>query len=155
MAALAPFVAGTIERFAPAEHAARPDNEIRAATFRSRSCMRCKCRKRNLVPSTPPLGGDACLLCDGNRGNAGQRYPAVRTSTLFALAAFATLAACWSNAPRGAFVPAADHTIAAAKTPIRHVVFVIQENRSFNNLFFGYPGAKTAKYGYDTNGHRI
>jgi phospholipase C len=79
----------------------------------------------------------------------------VRTPALFALAVCTTLAACSSNAPRGVFVPAADHTIAAAKTPIQHVLFVIQENRSFNNLFFGYPGAKTAKYGYDTKGHRI
>ncbi|MFY9859143.1 MAG: alkaline phosphatase family protein [Candidatus Cybelea sp.] len=40
-------------------------------------------------------------------------------------------------------------------TPIKHVVFIIQENRSFNNLFMGYPGAKTQKYGYDTNGTKI
>jgi phospholipase C len=43
----------------------------------------------------------------------------------------------------------------AAPSPIRHVVFIIQENRSFNNLFIGYPGATTAKYGYDTRGHKI
>ena len=30
-------------------------------------------------------------------------------------------------------------------TPISHVVFIIQENRSFNNLFLNYPGATTAK----------
>jgi phospholipase C len=40
-------------------------------------------------------------------------------------------------------------------TPIKHVVFVIQENRSFNNLFEGFPGAKTAKYGFDQTGKRI
>ena len=40
-------------------------------------------------------------------------------------------------------------------SPIAHVVFIIQENRSFNNLFMGYPGATTAKYGYDTNGKKI
>ena len=38
---------------------------------------------------------------------------------------------------------------------IKHVVIIVQENRSFNDLFYGYPGAKTAKYGYDTNGDRI
>ncbi|MGP8099401.1 MAG: hypothetical protein ACLQHL_01365, partial [Candidatus Cybelea sp.] len=31
-------------------------------------------------------------------------------------------------------------------SPIRHVVFVIQENRSFNDLFVGYPGATTQRY---------
>ncbi|MGA8098945.1 MAG: alkaline phosphatase family protein [Candidatus Cybelea sp.] len=35
-----------------------------------------------------------------------------------------------------------------AKSKIQHVVIIIQENRSFNNLFYGYPGAKTANYGY-------
>jgi phospholipase C len=40
-------------------------------------------------------------------------------------------------------------------TPIRHVVFIVQENRSFNNLFMGFPNATTANYGYDTNGDKI
>lgn len=40
-------------------------------------------------------------------------------------------------------------------SPIQHVVFIIQENRSFNNLFMGYPGAKTQRYGYDTTGAKI
>ncbi len=34
------------------------------------------------------------------------------------------------------------------KGKIKHVVIIIQENRSFNNLFYGYPGARTVKYGY-------
>jgi phospholipase C len=38
---------------------------------------------------------------------------------------------------------------------IQHVVFIIQENRSFNNLFMGFKGAKTQKYGYDTSGNKI
>src|SRR5579862_8346112 len=38
---------------------------------------------------------------------------------------------------------------------IQHVVFLIQENRSFNNLFMGYKGAFTQNYGYDTNGNKI
>jgi phospholipase C len=44
---------------------------------------------------------------------------------------------------------------AAAKSPIEHVVFVIQENRSFNNLFMGYPGATTQSYGYDEEHRKI
>lgn len=42
-----------------------------------------------------------------------------------------------------------------ARTPIKHVVFVIQENRSFNDLFMGYPGATTASHGYDQHGRKI
>jgi phospholipase C len=44
---------------------------------------------------------------------------------------------------------------AQGDTPIAHVVFVIQENRSFNDLFMGYPGAKTARYGHDKKGRKI
>ena len=52
----------------------------------------------------------------------------------------------------------AGHAWAAARvrsSPIQHVVFIIQENRSFNNLFLGYPGATTQNYGYDTKGNKI
>jgi phospholipase C len=46
-------------------------------------------------------------------------------------------------------------TSEARATPIRHIVFVIQENRSFNNLFMGFPGATTQRYGYDEYGDTI
>jgi phospholipase C len=42
-----------------------------------------------------------------------------------------------------------------AATPIQHVVYIIQENRSFNNMFMGFPGATTAKYGFNTKGKKI
>ena len=35
------------------------------------------------------------------------------------------------------------------------MVIIVQENRSFNDLFYGYPGAHTVSYGYDTAGHKI
>ena len=37
--------------------------------------------------------------------------------------------------------PAADYSC------IEHIVIIIQENRSFNNLFMGYPGAATRRFG--------
>ncbi len=43
----------------------------------------------------------------------------------------------------------------AAKGKIQHVVIIVQENRSFNNLFYGFRGATTAKYGYNTSGTKI
>ena len=39
--------------------------------------------------------------------------------------------------------------------PISHVVYIIQRDRSFNNLFLGFPGASTQNYGYDTLGTKI
>ena len=38
---------------------------------------------------------------------------------------------------------------------ISHVVFIVQENRSFNNLFMGYPGAYTVESGKDSHGRTI
>jgi phospholipase C len=38
---------------------------------------------------------------------------------------------------------------------VAHVVVVVQENRSFNNLFHGYPGAHTVDYGYDSFGAKV
>ena len=55
--------------------------------------------------------------------------------------------AAWSTRPPGL------HRIGSS--PIQHIIFVIQENRSFNNLFLGYAGAATQNYGYDHNGNKI
>jgi phospholipase C len=38
---------------------------------------------------------------------------------------------------------------------IHHIVIVVQENRSFDNLFYGYPGADTATSGAGPSGSRI
>jgi phospholipase C len=38
---------------------------------------------------------------------------------------------------------------------IQHIVYVIQENRSFNFMFDGFAGALTQNYGYDSNGNKI
>ncbi len=38
---------------------------------------------------------------------------------------------------------------------IQHVVIIIQENRSFNNLFYGFPGATTTTYGYNASGQKL
>jgi phospholipase C len=38
---------------------------------------------------------------------------------------------------------------------IKHIVIIIQENRTLNNLFNGYPGAKTTKSGRISTGQKI
>ena len=40
-------------------------------------------------------------------------------------------------------------------TKIQHVIIIIQENRSFDNLFQGFPGADTRSYGYNSSGQKI
>jgi phospholipase C len=59
----------------------------------------------------------------------------------FALAACASLGG-------SARVPVATGTGAPTKDPIQHIVIVVQENRSFDNLFAGFPGADAPSYGY-------
>src|SRR5579863_7911667 len=44
---------------------------------------------------------------------------------------------------------------AASSNKIQHVVFIIQENRSFDNLFQGYPGADTVPSGKNSNGQSV
>jgi len=75
-----------------------------------------------------------------------------------ALAACCALVACATPSTvilSGAPSSARGAVEGRAHTPIKHVVFVIQENRSFNDLFMGYPGATTATYGYDRTGEKI
>ncbi|HVN68234.1 MAG TPA: alkaline phosphatase family protein [Candidatus Binatia bacterium] len=72
-----------------------------------------------------------------------------------ARAAIALAIAACSPQHASSLPGAADANVRRTATPITHVVFVIQENRSFNNLFMGYPGAKTAKHGYDETGAKI
>jgi phospholipase C len=40
-------------------------------------------------------------------------------------------------------------------TPIKHVVIIFQENRSFDNIFAGYSGADAPTYGFTQGGKKI
>ncbi|HTU83795.1 MAG TPA: alkaline phosphatase family protein [Candidatus Acidoferrales bacterium] len=50
--------------------------------------------------------------------------------------------------PFSGAAPAIPDAAAFGDGKIRHVVIVMQENRSFDNLFHGFPGADTVDYGY-------
>ena len=54
-----------------------------------------------------------------------------------------------------AYAPPTTATAIVAGAKIKHVVIVIQENRSFDNLFQGYPGADTVASGLTSTGKRI
>jgi phospholipase C len=66
------------------------------------------------------------------------------------LAAVVALCACSSSLSQGGGASAYPALRHAGTTPIQHVIVIMQENRSFNNLFYGFPGAKTFATG---NGH--
>ena len=82
---------------------------------------------------------------------------------LYAAAVALTLSACGGA---GGSMPATGNDTGAqafikgihqdgSRGKITHVVVIVQENRSFNNLFLGVPGAKTLAYGYDLHGKKI
>jgi phospholipase C len=83
------------------------------------------------------------------------------SSPLWPIAALALfLAACNSGGGLSPVTPGAQALVGGvhhhtSSSKIQHIVIIVQENRSFNNLFYGFPGAHTAKYGYDTNGNKI
>jgi len=43
----------------------------------------------------------------------------------------------------------------SGSSPIQHVVIVLQENRTLENIFHAYPGANTVDYGLDHNGNKV
>jgi phospholipase C len=81
------------------------------------------------------------------------------------LVAFTALSGCHSDGigPAG-YVPSASREMHGGATgrdtsggldKIDHVVIIIQENRSLNNLFYGFPGAKTVTFGYDSENKKV
>jgi len=75
-------------------------------------------------------------------------------------AALLTFASCSpSNGPQvvpssGAY-DRAQSLFSSGAGKIKHVVWVIQENRSFNDMFYGFPGADTVAYGKNSSGGRV
>ncbi len=84
----------------------------------------------------------------------------MRTLARFALtscAGAALLAGCGlppSGAP-GAMPPTADSSSRAALRAIRNVIVIVQADRSFDNLFAGYPNADAPTTGLTSTGKRV
>lgn len=58
---------------------------------------------------------------------------------------------------QGVVLPSAASVVqqpGSARGHIQHVVVVIQENRTFENFFAGFPGANAPMYGYALHGHK-
>ncbi|HEY6233621.1 MAG TPA: alkaline phosphatase family protein, partial [Candidatus Elarobacter sp.] len=72
---------------------------------------------------------------------------------LWSVASIVVLAACDVSSSGSALAPTNVHSVAASK--IKHVVFVIQENRTFDNIFGGpngFSGADTVAAGRNRSG---
>jgi phospholipase C len=92
---------------------------------------------------------------------------AYATATLAVVSVAALLGGCNANngssTPPGLPLTNAYHAAApgqrahrrASSGKIQHVIIIVQENRSFNNLFYGFTGARWRKYGFDTSGNKI
>ncbi len=93
------------------------------------------------------------------------RCNTIAVRALYVAAAALALSACSAGGSGGSTPPTANDTGAQAfikaihrdsgSGKIQHVVIIVQENRSFNNLFMGVKGATTQSYGYDTHGNKI
>ncbi|MEO6835060.1 MAG: alkaline phosphatase family protein [Candidatus Tumulicola sp.] len=59
-----------------------------------------------------------------------------------------------SAAPEGLRAPSRAPRFRAGSSPIRHVIVIMQENRSFDNLFHGFPNANTVTSGAGKGGKR-
>jgi phospholipase C len=90
---------------------------------------------------------------------AGRKAPGLLPGERFCLERGFVFMRHWAASPGAAILvfglvlPASAASDAAAK--VKHVVVLIQENRSFDNLFNGFPGADTVPYGYGHNGQKI
>jgi len=82
--------------------------------------------------------------------HAYARYVAALFASIVPLSGCAqrSLPSMQSNAALGALS-------ATGAGKIKHVVYIVQENRSFDNLFQGYPGANTRAYGKNSKGQRV
>ncbi len=87
------------------------------------------------------------------------KLPSLSLSFFF----FAVLAGCSSSttpgvnpiAARPAPAKAGGGSDADPSTKIKHVIVIIQENRSFVNLFSGFPGADAPTFGYEHDGTQV
>jgi phospholipase C len=83
---------------------------------------------------------------------------AIPSRSALALAALLPLPACATHATPSLPPTASDSLRNLAQTgagKITHVVYIVQENRSFDDLFQGYPGADTVSSGKNSKGKTI
>src|SRR5580704_8214136 len=110
---------------------------------------------RSVLSAEPPRMGH------GARRRRFKSDPGGILMRCMLLAALLTLAGCGggvNSTPQAAFQnPAATRAVpnATGSGKIDHVIYVVQEGRSFDDLFQGYPGADTTSTGEISSGKTI
>jgi phospholipase C len=95
----------------------------------------------------------ALVACSGGGSQGGTPPPVPHATAPASVPSIAPPAT-----PPPTIAPTIAPTVAPTGPPagaIQHVVIIIQENRSFDNLFHGYPGADSASTGYNSKGQAI
>jgi phospholipase C len=86
---------------------------------------------------------------------------ALRIAALLAVVVVSACGGGGGGSSSGGFVPTGRGTPPPTPPPhelrklIKHVVIIVQENRSFDNLFRGFPKAESTDYGYMHDGTRV
>jgi len=78
-----------------------------------------------------------------------------RQAAKFSAVAAAGLACALLADGAGAAPLATDTAAKRTVTPIKHVIVVVLENRSFDNVFHGFPRADSVNFGYNHLGQRV
>ncbi len=87
---------------------------------------------------------------------APRDVPTARDAGMDALADASRDAVAFVDAPAPRDVPAPPVDAGFAfPTPIHHVVVLVRENRTFDNLFTGFPGAETTTFGVRSTGAHV
>ncbi len=79
----------------------------------------------------------------------------IRRATFLATAAIAGCSSATPALPYMRQTAALQGLASTGAGKISHVVYILQENRSFDNLFQGYPGADTVSHGRDSRGRIV
>ncbi|HEV3091992.1 MAG TPA: alkaline phosphatase family protein [Candidatus Cybelea sp.] len=101
---------------------------------------------------------NAALRREAAGADAGTAEPLTMKPTYFAVLFALSLAGCATGAQSLPYMRsdvALRHLTSTGAGKIKHVIYVVQENRSFDNLFQGYPGADTQSTGQNSYGQTI
>ena len=80
----------------------------------------------------------------------------IKNRFLRPLAALGAVSLCAGQAAAASWLePLGTSAARATRTPIKHVIVVVMENRSFDNMFRGFPGANTVSSGRGHLGQKI